>query len=1547
MKTFVKTQIQPEEPNSGAKLMNHIPNQSVRQYLRLGLLCLLALSFGSPAARAGLTVEIHLYHDTYGYYFYPWLNANTNTPDFPTGNYMIASPQIPTNGSQLQYQATNNTLNFTGGGGNYYGDFNSFLYGITNGQWSIWVTNSTSTNQYKFTVSVSGITSNIFGAPAVAVFPTNGAQFVTSQPLFQWTGPANWGGALNVSDYLIDTNGNWNYEASASLPPNQTSWPCPTVLPNETNDFRADYTSNVTAQIVASTPQNNASQPISGWVSTAILETYYDSQFTVGQLPVAGGGHTLIAHYAFDDSGNHGLDSSGNGNDFSCGSGWGPGEVFSTDAIAGAGAIQFFGGSSMTPCGQDQSFTSWTTALSGSFTVSAWIKTTTVVGDDGDDLRDYNGQSVIYADNNNLGATPVALTGSKVAFRTTDPDGNDDTLHSIQSVTTGNYVHIVSTRDQTTGEKKIYINGTLDSSDIASTEFLSGAQYVSIGGELSSAYSGLVDDVQIYSGVLSANEVANLFANPGSTAANGGGYSGGHLIVARYNFEQTNAPGVDSSGHGNDSNCGGGDGNTNYPDIFSTDAAVGSYSRDFQGHTFICFTPPAVSFSNLASAFSGSFSVSAWVKTTQSFNNDSDNADAGAFILFAEDANTNSTVPLALTGSKVAISVNDHNGNNTTLHSLSSVNDGQYHQIAVTRNQASGLLKVYVDGNLEGSASGSTDPLYINSIITLGGYFNDYNGLLDDVQIYSGVLADADVASLFANPGSTVPDVSGQDFGAALGTTNLNWATTGDTSWFVESTNTYNGSPSAAQSGSVTNNQSSTLSVTVTGPGTLTFYWASLDDCYNFDYEFDIDGNYQNDIYCSQSWIQDGPYTIPAGQHTLSWTTYAYGDTDPTEAGFLDNVSYVLETGPVITVNPFDQTNYPGYPVWLAASVATNSNVTWQWYKVGAGAISGATSASYIPTNSGTPGVQGSYYAIASNLSGSANTTTAAVSFVSAPLPPDWSTAFKSAFTPVDLYTVTKDYYYGCIVDAGGNVYAAAQFSGNTLVGSSNLNSGAGGFAAAVVKQSPTGAALWAVGITNNGAGSSSAYGVASAPGGGVYLAGNYSGNNWLGTTPLTDAGNGDMFLARFDGNGSNLWVRTFGGTNTDFTIVNSLAADPSGNVTLLGLLGGGPMTIGTSNYNVVGQEGVVIQLDQTGAVRWSQLLPNEFPQYVTDSAGRLYVSVNTATSGGTTNVVIGGVTYVTDRTWAVACLNGTNGHAIWVRGVGTRYGSSEGNPYAGGVIDDVPRLAVSGTNVFLTGAAYDSSATFGAITVNFGDLRGQYFARYDINGNAQVATTYGSLTTTPFAAVADTYGNVYVSGDFDTFSWFGNNLIATPVATRPYNGFFSQAFLAKFDLNGNPLWARTAVVSTYGTVNFSGLALATDGVWASGWCQSGYYPEIVPVVFGTNNVFSDPLWVSAGAGGSTIIIWYPAGVLAKITDNATVALPVTLLNPQDNGVNFQFQFQSQAGVTNSVQYRTNLVIGNWLTYTNVTGDGTLKTSTIPLSVFSPSKQGFIRVSTQ
>ena len=87
--------------------------------------------------------------------------------------------------------------------------------------------------------------------------------------------------------------------------------------------------------------------------------------------------------------------------------------------------------------------------------------------------------------------------------------------------------------------------------------------------------------------------------------------------------------------------------------------------------------------------------------------------------------------------------------------------------------------------------------------------------------------------------------------------------------------------------------------------------------------------------------------------------------------------------------------------------------------------------------------------------------------------------------------------------------------------------------------------------------------------------------------------------------------------------------------------------------------------------------------------------------------------------------------------------------------------------------------------------------------------------------------------------------------------------------------------------------------------------------------------------------------MLAKVTDSVAMGSPVTLSDELARGGNFQFSFTSQADFTHNVLYTTNLVSGNWETYSNVIGDGTVKTITIPLSVFNGSRQGFVRVTTQ
>ena len=579
----------------------------------------------------------------------------------------------------------------------------------------------------------------------------------------------------------------------------------------------------------------------------------------------------------------------------------------------------------------------------------------------------------------------------------------------------------------------------------------------------------------------------------------------------------------------------------------------------------------------------------------------------------------------------------------------------------------------------------------------------------------------------------------------------------------------------------------------------------------------------------------------------MSWTVFADGDSDPTQAGFLDQVSYVADTAPTITLNPFSQTNYPGYNVALfaAATSPANAVITWQWYQVGnPSPLPNATNALYIPSYSGTSAVAGSYYAVASTPGGSANTTTAIVTFVSVPLPPDWSIAVKSPFQAVDPDSFNRDYYGGCAVDSAGDIYVAAEYdaSMNVITNGSpeNVLTSAGPTGAALVKHAPNGSPLWAVGLTNNQASSSSfGEGVALAPGNGVYLEAGLTGTNWLGTNKLVDSGNGSLLVARFDANGSNLWYHLIGGTNGIFTFYNDIVADAAGNVTVAGTASG-TINFGGTNLTAPtsGLPGFIVQYDSNGVVRWAQIVP-EWVCDLDSGGGGLYASVWSGyiAPGPTVTNSIGALSVVTDREWTIARLNPSNGQAFWLRGLGESFGSHLG------VFDDVPLLSLSGSNLFAIGTAYGSGAQFGGLSVSIPGGRGQYFARYDTNGNPQVATTFGSPTTSTWASAASASG-IYVSGDFDSYSQFDNDVIAAPVFAQNDLGpaYFTQPFVAKFDTNGNPLWARNGV-SSY-LANFRGIATASDGVWASGFVK---ITNSVEAEFGTNSIFSDYYIVSSG----------------------------------------------------------------------------------------------------
>lgn len=125
--------------------------------------------------------------------------------------------------------------------------------------------------------------------------------------------------------------------------------------------------------------------------------------------------------------------------------------------------------------------------------------------------------------------------------------------------------------------------------------------------------------------------------------------------------------------------------------------------------------------------------------------------------------------------------------------------------------------------------------------------------------------------------------------GEAVDNTSLTWTTGGNANWFGQTTVSYYGGD-AAQRGAITHSQNTWVEATVTGPGTLTFYWKVSSEA-NYDFlRFYIDGVEQTRISGTVDW-QLKTYSITAGSHTLRWAyTKDSSVNSGSDAGWLDKV---------------------------------------------------------------------------------------------------------------------------------------------------------------------------------------------------------------------------------------------------------------------------------------------------------------------------------------------------------------------------------------------------------------------------------------------------------------------------------------------------------------------------------------------------------------------------------------------------------------------------------------------------------------------------------
>jgi archaellin len=270
-------------------------------------------------------------------------------------------------------------------------------------------------------------------------------------------------------------------------------------------------------------------------------------------------------------------------------------------------------------------------------------------------------------------------------------------------------------------------------------------------------------------------------------------------------------------------------------------------------------------------------------------------------------------------------------------------------------------------------------------------------------------------------------------------------------------------------------------------------------------------------------------------------------------------------------------------------------------------------------------------------------------------------------------------------------------------------------------------------------------YSVAADSSGNIFVTG-FTGGSLFGS----NLGSSDIFLAKYDGNGNEIWKQQFGTSEYDYGW--SVAADSSGNIFVTGFTGGSLF-----GSNLGGSDIFLTKYDGNGNQIWKKQFGTSSDDYgfsvAADSSGNIFVTGRTDGSFGGSNL----------GSWDIflAKYDG-NGNQIWKK----QFGTSEYD-YGWSVAAD------SSGNIFVTGET--GGSLFGS-NLGSNDI---FLAKYDGNGNQIWKKQFGtSSVDTGHSVAADSSGNIFVTGETGG-SFGGSNLGSDDI------------FLAKYDGNGNQIWKR------------------------------------------------------------------------------------------------------------------------------------------------------------
>jgi RHS repeat-associated protein len=317
------------------------------------------------------------------------------------------------------------------------------------------------------------------------------------------------------------------------------------------------------------------------------------------------------------------------------------------------------------------------------------------------------------------------------------------------------------------------------------------------------------------------------------------------------------------------------------------------------------------------------------------------------------------------------------------------------------------------------------------------------------------------------------------------------------------------------------------------------------------------------------------------------------------------------------------------------------------------------------------------------------------------------------------------------------------------------------------------------------------------------YYTGFFTGSATIAGTSLTATGGSsdqDIFVAKYDKNGTGIWAKSVGGTGND--IGRGIGLDNSLNIYVTGYYYSSSITFNGTTVNNAGaslRDAVVFKYNANGTASWIK----SFGSTGDDTGGDIAVTSagNCYFSGGFSGTVAFGGTNLTSNGGLdvyVSKLN-SSGTVQWAKGGG---GSSGDN-------QTEIRLDNS-ENVYLTGYV-QGTATFGSLSATSAGGVDIFVIKYTSSGTETwLKLAGGTLNDSGLGIGVSSNGNVNISGYYQGTATFGSLGSLTSAGGQ-------DIFVLQYNSSGTPLWVHS-VGSTSTDLGNDLVVDANNNIYVTGY---------------------------------------------------------------------------------------------------------------------------------